>query len=250
MTEPAPGGIAGPPPPPAHLHPRLVPWRHAFAWYADAMRLFKHAPATWMGLAVITLLAELGFQMVPGIAALLREALTPLVACGLVYAAAAADRGAAPSLLHALAAFRAGMGAIIAIVASAFLVFGAEAFAAWWVSGINLLDLDRSAAELTPPAMVGIYSIGILASLPLTFIPFHVLLERAGPGPAFAASWNAFALNTVPLLAYGALSLVLLAFGLVTMGLGLVLALPLWAASSYAAWKDVFGVGAAPEPPA
>jgi hypothetical protein len=27
-----------------------------------------------------------------------------------------------------------------------------------------------------------------------------------------------------------------------TAGLGLVLALPLWAAASYAAWKDVFGL--------
>jgi hypothetical protein len=30
------------------------------------------------------------------------------------------------------------------------------------------------------------------------------------------------------------------------MGLGLLLVLPLWAASSYAAWRDIFGVD---EPP-
>ena len=78
------------------------------------------------------------------------------------------------------------------------------------------------------------------------FVPFHVLLEQASPGAAFAASWNAFALNTLPLLVYSAASLVLLAFGLATMGLGLVLALPLWAASSYAAWKDIFGIRDAP----
>ena len=66
------------------------------------------------------------------------------------------------------------------------------------------------------------------------------------PRAAFAASWNAFALNTLPLLAYAAASLVLLAFGLATFGLGLVLAMPLWAASSYAAWKDIFGIKDAP----
>ena len=104
-------------------------------------------------------------------------------------------------------------------------------------------------ADLSPAAIVGIYTIGILASLPVTFVPFHVLFERAPPGAAFAASWNAFALNTLPLLVYGAASLVLLGFGLATMGLGLVLALPLWAASSYAAWKDIFGVRDAPEVP-
>ena len=70
--------------------------------------------------------------------------------------------------------------------------------------------------------------------------------RRCRRGAAFAASWNAFALNALPLLVYAAASLVLLGFGLATMGLGLVLALPLWAASSYAAWKDIFGVRDAP----
>jgi uncharacterized membrane protein len=44
------------------------------------------------------------------------------------------------------------------------------------------------------------------------------------------------------LLVYGALSLALLLFGLLTSGIGLLLVLPWWAASSYAAWKDIFGV--------
>lgn len=246
MTEPPSSYVPAPAPPPAHLHPRIVPWRHAFAWYEEAMRLFKRAPATWMGLAVVTLVTELALQAVPGPLALLREVVTPLVACGLVYAAAAADGGKAPSLAHAIAAFRAPFAAIAAVVASALLIFGAEAFAGWWIAGINLLDPGRSTADLSPAAIVGIYAFGILASLPLTFIPFHALLERVRPGAAFGASWNAFALNTVALLVYGAISLVLLGFSLLTMGIGLVLALPLWAASSYAAWKDVFGVRDAP----
>ena len=87
---------------------------------------------------------------------------------------------------------------------------------------------------------------GILASLPVMFVPFHVLFEDVRPAAAFTASWNAFALNTLPLLVYSAASMVLLGFGLATFGLGLALALLLWAASSYAAWKDIFGLRDAP----
>jgi hypothetical protein len=246
MTEPPPPGNPAPSLPAAHLHPRIVPWRHVAAWYEEAMRLFKRAPGMWMALAVVTLFTELTFQFLPGALAPLREVVTPLVACGLVYAAAAADRGAALSLAHAFAAFRAPPGAIAAVVASALLIFAAEAFAAWWIAGINLVDLGSHAADLAPATIAGIYVLGVLASLPLTFIPFHALLEEVPPRAAFAASWNAFALNTVALLVYGAVSLVLLGLGLVTMGIGLVLALPLWAASSYAAWKDIFGVRDAP----
>jgi uncharacterized membrane protein len=88
----------------------------------------------------------------------------------------------------------------------------------------------------------------LLASLPVMFVAFHVLFERAPPGAAFAASWNAFTLNTLPLLVYSAASLALLGFSVATMGFGLVLALPLWAASGYAAWKDIFGIRDAPNP--
>jgi hypothetical protein len=234
-------------PPPAHLHPRIVPWRHALAWYEDAMRLFKRAPVIWVALAVVTIVTEMVLKAVPRVGSLLSQAVTPLVACGLVYAAAATDRGVAPSLMLAVRAFRAPFGAIAAIIASALLTFAAETFAAWWIADANLLDAGNSSMSLSSTAIAGTFAIGILASLPVMFVAFHVLFERVPPGPAFVASWNAFALNTLPLLVYSAASLVLMGIGLATFGLGLVLALPLWAGSSYAAWKDIFGIRDAPE---
>jgi uncharacterized membrane protein len=229
----------------AHLHPREVPWRHAFAWYEEAMRLFRFAPLTFIGLAFITIATELLLRSAPGAFAFAGEIFTPLVACGLIYASAAADRGAAPSLLQAALVFRAGGGAITAVVAASLVNFAAQTIAAWWIADANLLELE-SMAQLSVPAVLGIYAFGAIAALPVTFVPLLVLLDRVPLRAAFVASGAAFARNTLPLLVYGALSLVLLVFGLLTAGLGLALALPLWAASSYAAWKDVFGVGDAP----
>lgn len=232
----------------AHLHPRIVPWQHALAWYEDAMRLFKLAPAAWMLLAVITIAAELVLRLIPSLGPLVAEVVSPLVACGLVFAAASADRGAKPALVDATRAFRAPAGAIAAIVVSALVTFIAESFAAWWIAGANLLDTTGAAGDIRASVLIGIYAIGILASLPVMFVPFHVLLEPVPPGAAFAASWNAFALNTIPLIVYAGVSMVLLAFGLATFGFGFAIVLPLWIASSYAAWKDIFGIRDAPEP--
>ena len=78
-----------PPPPPARLNPRVVPWRHALAWYEEAMRLFKFSPLPFIGLAFVTIATELLLKMAPGALALTGEIVTPLVACGLLYAAAA-----------------------------------------------------------------------------------------------------------------------------------------------------------------
>ena len=94
-------------PPPAHLQSRTVPWRHALAWYEDAMRLVKRAPATWALLAFVTLVTEIAVEAIPDVGPMLGKIVVPLVACGMLYAAAATDRGAAPSLRHAVAAFRA-----------------------------------------------------------------------------------------------------------------------------------------------
>jgi len=232
--------------PPAHLHPRIVPWQHALAWYEDAMHLFKRAPAKWAALALITIAAELVLRLVPSLGPLLAEAVAPLVACGLVFAAASVDRGANPALADAAKAFRAPAGAIAAIVASALITFIAESLAAWWIADANLLEPGGAMGDIRAPVLIGIYAIGLLASLPVMFVPFHVLLEPVAPLAAFAASWNAFTLNAVPLIAYAGASLVLVGFGLATFGFGFVLALPLWIASSYAAWKDIFGIRDAP----
>ena len=208
------------------------------------MRLVKRGPGTGAALAFVTLATELALHALPGAGPAVGKIVGPLVACGLLYAAAAADGGATPRLAHAIAAFRAPAGAMVAIVVAGGLTFAAEAFAAWWIAGVDLLASD-STGDLSATAIGGIYAIGILASLPLTFVPFHVLFDRVGPGQAFAASFAGFAANVAPLLVYAALSLVLLVFGLITMGIGLVVVLPLWAASSYAAWKDVFKAAAA-----
>src|SRR5512137_2742287 len=101
MSETPPPFVVAPPP--VHLHPRIVPWRHALAWYEEAMRLFKRAPATWIGLAILTLASELLLEAVPEFGWMAGKVVVPLVACGMLYAAADADRGIAPSIASAFA---------------------------------------------------------------------------------------------------------------------------------------------------
>jgi uncharacterized membrane protein len=232
----------GPEPTAVHLHPRAVPAGHAFAWYEEAMRLWKRSPAMWGALAVATLAVALLLEALPGAGTLVGKFVTPLVAAGMVVASFAADRGEPVRMIHVVAAFFAPAGAIASIVAASVVTFIGEAATAWWIADVNLLVHEGDYGTLSVAAIVGIYIVGVLVSLPFTFVPFHVLLERADPVAAFAASFRAFSLNTLPLMIYGAVSLVLLAFGLLTFLVGFVVALPLWVAASYAAWKDIFGV--------
>jgi uncharacterized membrane protein len=122
-------------------------------------------------------------------------------------------------------------------------VFIAEWAIGWQFAGVNLLASDGDAA-LSAGEVLLIYATGIAVSLPLTLVPIVALFEGAGVSDSFAASVAAFRRNPGAFLLYGALSLALLGLALVTMGLILPVVLPLWAASSYAAWKDVVGATA------
>jgi uncharacterized membrane protein len=172
----------------------------------------------------------------------LAQALLPLVECGLLYASLAADRGDRPRLRHLVAVAAAPPRALAAVIAAALVVFAAEALVANAVGGTNMLAPASNADSMSGTTLVAAYAAGILASLPVTFVPFAALFDGAGFRDAFIQSGEAFSRNIAPLALYGALSFALLMIGLLTNGIGLLLALPWAAAASYAAWKDVFGV--------
>lgn len=248
MAEPPPGALLPPVEPPSpHLGPHAVPWRHALAWLDEGMRLFKRRPGIWMLLALLTLATELGFQAAPGPWSLLGKVFAPLVACGLFFAAAAADRRTVPTLRDAVRAFAQPAGTVVAILLASFVTVAGEAITGWWLADVNLLRGDGEASDLSAATLLGVYAMGLLVSLPVNFVPLVALFDHVSVPRTFAASWRAFALNTPPLIVYAALMLALVGVGVATMGLGLLLVLPLWAASSYAAWKDIFGIKEAPE---
>jgi uncharacterized membrane protein len=206
------------------------------------MRLWKRGPATFSGIALVILVANIVLALVPVVGVALAQLLLPLVECGLLYASLAADRGDRPRMRHAVAVAAAPPHALAAVIVAALVVFAAEALVADAIGGFNMLAPASNAESISGTALVATYAAGILVSLPVTFVPFAALFDGAGFRAAFAQSAAAFTRNAAPLALYGALSFALLMIGLATSGIGLLLALPWSAAASYAAWKDVFGV--------
>jgi len=223
--------------------PRAVGAGRAFAWYEDAMRLFKLAPISWCLLGFITLATDFGLQLVPGIGVAASKVIVPLVECGMLIGAGALDRGQPLSVRYTLTAFGARPGAVAAIVIAALAIFAAEALAAYYFGGANLLAPDPETGDLSSAAVTGIVISGALASLPVAFVPFAVLFSDASFADAFVSSARAFALNLAPLLLFAAIAVVLVVLGLLLLGVGLIAVFPLLSAASYAAWKDIFAVG-------
>jgi len=210
------------------------------------MRLFKLAPITWCVLGFITLASDLGLQLIPGIGIAASKVIVPLIECGMLIGAVALDQGRPLQLRYSIAAFGARPAAVGAIVIGSLLVFAAEALAAYFLADANLLVAEPDSVELSSLEVIGTVVIGVLASLPVAFVPFAVLLTGASFIGAFASSVRAFALNLTPLLIFAALAAMLVALGLLLLGVGLIAVFPLLSAASYAAWKDIFVVETAP----
>ncbi len=208
------------------------------------MRLFKLAPLTWCALGFITLVTDFGLQLIPGMGIALSKIIVPLVECGMLIGALALDRGEPLLIRYCIAAFGARPGAVAAIVIASLAVFAAEAMAAYFLAGANLLVAAPENVGMSAPAVLGVVAIGVLASLPVAFVPFAALFGGASLADAFIGSLRAFSLNLAPLLIFAALAAVLVALGLMLLGLGLIAVFPLLSAASYAAWKDIFALDA------
>jgi len=220
---------------------RTVPATQAFAWYREAMRLWRRGPLTFGILALATIAVEFTLSLIPNGGVLLAQVAVPLAACSLLYGSLAADRGGRPRFGDFVAIVGATPRALTAVIASGVIVFAAEALTAYGIARVNMLA-PASNDEITPGLAFAIYTVGIAVSLPFTFVPFGALFDGLSMRDAFAQSMRGFAANLAPMGVYGLLSLVLLLFGSATFAVGFLLALPWWAASSYAAWKDIFGV--------
>jgi len=220
---------------------RAVPATNAFAWFREAMRLWKRGPATFGVLALATIAVEFVLSLIPNGGVLLAQVAAPIAACGLLYGSLAADRGGHPRFGDFIAVVGAPPRALMAVIASGVIVFAAEALTAYAIDRVNMLA-PASNDDITPGVAFAVYTIGIAVSLPFTFVPFGALFDGLSLRDSFAQSMRGFAANLAPMGVYGLLSLVLLLFGSATFAVGFLLALPWWAASSYAAWKDIFGV--------
>jgi hypothetical protein len=217
-----------------------------FGWYEEAMRLFKRAPAIWCVLGLITVAAELVLNFVPGIGVALAKVIVPVIECGMLLGVAAVDRGEPLQVRVAVAVFAARPAALAAIVVSALLIFGVEAWTAYSVAGVNLLENGDGEPSLTAAALASVFAAGTLVSLPVMFVPFAALFEGASFTRAFTTSARGFVMNILPLLVFGALALVLVLIGLLSFGFGLIAIFPLLTAASYAAWKDIYAAATPP----
>jgi hypothetical protein len=101
-----------------------------------------------------------------GIGVASAKVIVPTIECGMLIGVVAIDQGKPLQVRMAFAVFGARPAALAAIVVSALLIFGVEAWTAYSVAGINLLQNGDGEPSMTIGTLASVFATGTLVSHP------------------------------------------------------------------------------------
>ncbi len=228
------------------------------AWWSEGWRLFTASPGMWIAITVLYVIIMAMLSFIPVLGSLATTLLAPVFAGGVLSGCRAQDRGGELRIEHLFGGFSDRLGPLMIVgllyligTLAIVVVVGTLLFAVVGVTGIGtLLTGDPLQAGVAALAALGIGALfavllGLLLGIPLMmafwFAPALVALRNDEPLAAAKASFNACLRNMMPMLVYSLLGLVFAIVASIPLGLGWLVLAPVFAASIYASYKDIFG---------
>lgn len=263
-TEPAPAALTSAQPAPATGQPtwprapRSLAASRGAAWWGEGWRIFLAAPALWIGLMLVLMIAMVAMGMVVLIGNLAQALLWPVFTGGLLLGCHALAQGRPLQFQHLFAGFSDRLGALlilglVALAVSAIvtgvmitMALGAIGFtgAIALISGDPVSTLQAAIAGASLAALItilialGAYALFLMA---WWFATPLVLLNRAEPLDALKASFDASWKNLGALTISGLIFLGLAILASIPFGLGWLVLAPVAVGAGYASWREVFG---------
>ena len=239
--------------------PRQLAAGQGAGWWGEGWRIFCAAPAVWIGIFVIFVVASIALVLIPVVGSLVHTVLTPVFVGGVMLGCHALARGEPLRIGHLFEGFQGGRFAplcilgllwlsilfVIAIVmvGTVFLTLGASGLAALMDFGGNALDFAALASAGAAIVVVGLIALAValLVAMAYWFAPALVVLNGEQPMAAleksFAASWRNFG----AFLLYGLIYIGLAIVASIPMALGWLVLGPMLVGSCYAGWRTIFG---------
>ena len=236
---------------------RTVPAGNGVNWIGTGWNIFTQSPIAWIVCTVIMVVISLVLGFIPIIGGIISNILFIVFAGGLMLGCQAQHTGRPLEIGDLFAGFKEKAGplmivGLLFIAASIVLFIIAIILLAIFAGATGLLGAlmsgnGDSLAPLFGRSIVMVLLIGLVMaalSVPIAmglwFAPVLVALQNATPTAAIRMSFFACLKNFLPFLLYGLVFLVIFVIAVLPFGLGLLVALPLLSASTYAAYRDIF----------
>ncbi|MDG4596444.1 MAG: BPSS1780 family membrane protein [Candidatus Contendobacter sp.] len=227
-----------------------------WGWIVEGWQLFAQAPGIWIVILLIYLGISVVLSLIPFVGGLAYMLLSPVLAGGMLYGAAAQARGEPLEIAHLFRGFqdqeRMGPLVLLGLISLAGYVL-MILVAVMFVGGGLMVGamMDSTGAVVPPEAMGGLFvgagliallvilMIGLLMTMALFYGVPLVMLGGQNAWPAARDSVAACWANVLPLLVFGLIYLVLAVVAAIPFGLGLLILGPVTVCAVYASYRDV-----------
>ena len=227
-------------------------------WWSSGWALFRGSPGIWIAITVLFVAIMFVLALIPILGHIASTLLYPVLGAGVLVGARAVDRAGELKVEHLFGCFNAKAGPLIVVA----LLYFAGWFLIWLIAFALLVGVvgfgtlasivsgDPAEAGIALLASLGIGSIiivllAVLLGVPLVmaywFAPALVLFRGDEPIKAMKTSFVACMRNVPPFLIYGLLGMVFAVVASIPLGLGWLVLMPVYAATIYTSYKDIFG---------
>jgi len=234
---------------------RAVSADRGWGWVREAWGLFKDRPWAWIGASVLYLLISIALSLVPlGLGGLVMTVLGPVLTGGLMIGAQTQLQGGGFEVKHLFAGFQRNPGSL-ALVGAAYLGFavlivvvmalgmaGVFALAGpGFIAGMDQGGFDP--AQVGPLVLLPVLVVLLLIvplSMAILFAPTLVALNDVPVLRSFTLSFQGCWRNILPFLVFGLVAVALSLASLLTLGLALLVLMPVLIIATYMAYRDIF----------
>ena len=237
---------------------RSVPAGNGLSWIGAGWGIFTQSPLAWIVCTIIIFVVAIILSFIPILGSIISYVLYAIFGGGLMLGCQAQYAGrpleigdlfsgfkekAGPLLIVGLL-FVAASFALLVIAGILFAIFigSSGLFGAMMSGDSNSLAKVMSAGSIVAMLTIGlvILALYIPIAMGFWFASTLVALQNISPVTAVRMSFFACLKNLLPFLLYGVVFVVVFIIASLPFGLGLLVAMPLLYASTYAAYRDIF----------
>ena len=230
---------------------KVIP-SNGWLWIKQGYWSFKKSPILWMVLVSIAFAGMIGITAIPVAGDALITLLAPPLLAGFMFGCRALEREEELELAHLFSGFQkhtqhlVTLGGInlvgqLLILGAMRLTGGADLVVVLmegsYVEDFTVLSQAVANAGAAPLIGIALFSILLMA---MQFAPMLVIFNNMAPIQALESSLRAFLRNVMPMTVYAAMLMPLAFMATVAMMLGWFVLLPVFIASMYAAYHDLF----------
>lgn len=203
----------------------------AWRWIADGWRLFNRDPQTWMMATFIWLWLEIGLALLlPYLGLMIGTLVLPMLYAGFLHGARELDQGGEFSIGHVFRGFTRA-SRILPLLFLGLLPLSFE---------ITLVIFGAFLGTVLP-GLMAVAPLGIMAFVALLYSCPLVMFVGIRPIPAIHSSYEACAKNLAPLLVIVVFLMLLAVASVITLGLGLLVAMPLSCCALHLSYMSIYG---------